>query len=127
MTTRTASPKCQATEVRSERYRIRFDSADQAELCAQTAGACRLVWNILLAYNDWAYRNARMARQFGTWTDFPESQRPCLENPGTTFQSMFLRFTDLRNQPRLVPSLPGFPRRGAVCRQGSLVAEGPAL
>ena len=62
------------TAIRSERYRVRFDSRRQAELCAQTAGANRFVWNLFLANNDWRYRVRRQARGYGQWTAFPEEQ-----------------------------------------------------
>lgn len=31
--------------LRAERYRVRFDSAMQAALCARITGACHYVWN----------------------------------------------------------------------------------
>ena len=69
-------------------------------MCAQTAGANRFVWNLFLAYNDWSYRMARMARKargYGRWTDFPEAQRPLLVDPGRTWQTMYKRFTMIRS------------------------------
>ncbi|MCY4519516.1 MAG: helix-turn-helix domain-containing protein, partial [Caldilineaceae bacterium] len=83
--------------IRSERYRVRFDHRGQAEMCAQTAGANRFVWNLFLAYNDWSYRMARKARGYGRWTDFPEAQRPLLVDPGRTWQTMYKRFTMIRS------------------------------
>ena len=59
------------TEIRSERYRVRFDSRRQAEMCARTAGANRFIWNLFLANNDWRHRVVRAARGYGQWTDFP--------------------------------------------------------
>ncbi|MCY4522285.1 MAG: helix-turn-helix domain-containing protein, partial [Caldilineaceae bacterium] len=85
------------TAIRSERYRVRFDSRRQAELCAQTAGANRFVWNLFLANNDWRYRMARKARGYGRWTDFPEAQRPLLVDPSRTWQSMYKRFAMIRS------------------------------
>ena len=41
-------PAAAPTTIRSGRYRVRFDSRRQAELCAQTAGANRYVWNLFL-------------------------------------------------------------------------------
>ena len=96
MTTRTAAPKSKAkppVEVRIERYRIRFDRRAQAALCAQIAGACRLVWNILLADCE---RRYRLARAYGKWTDFPPGNRPDLS---TSFFTLGKRFTDIRSRP----------------------------
>ena len=93
MATRTAAPKSKTTEVRIERYRIRFDRRAQAALCAQIAGACRLVWNILLADCE---RRYRLARAYGKWTDFSPEDRPDLS---TSFFTLGTRFTDLRSRP----------------------------
>ncbi len=93
----TTSPTATPTTVRSERYRVRFDSRRQAELCAQTAGANRFVWNLFLANNDWRYRVCRQARGYGQWTDFPEEQRPLAVDPSTTWQSMYKRFALIRS------------------------------
>ena len=51
MTTRTAAPDPTAPSpvIRAERYRVRFDNPAQAALCTQIAGACRYVWNHMLA------------------------------------------------------------------------------
>ena len=84
------------TTIRSERYRVRFDSRRQAELCAQTAGANRFVWNLFLANNDWRYRVCRRLRGYGRWTDFPEEQRPLAVDPSRTWQSMYKRFAMVR-------------------------------
>ncbi|MCY4520083.1 MAG: transposase [Caldilineaceae bacterium] len=99
MTTPTAEPDptTKPTAIRSERYRVRFDHRGQAELCAQTAGANRFVWNLFLAYNNWSYRMARKARGYGRWTDFPEAQRPLLVDPGRSWQSMYKRFAMIRS------------------------------
>ena len=59
MTTRAAAPKSNSkpsVEVRAERYRIRFDKRADAAKCARIAGACRLVWNLLLADCERRYR-----------------------------------------------------------------------
>ena len=93
MATRTATPKSKTTEVRIERYRIRFDRRAQAALCAQIAGACRLVWNFLLADCE---RRYRLARAYGQWTDVPPENRPDLS---TSFFTLGKRFTDLRSRP----------------------------
>ncbi|MDE0671293.1 MAG: helix-turn-helix domain-containing protein, partial [Caldilineaceae bacterium] len=93
MATRTAAPKSKTTEVRSERYRIRFDRRAQAALCAQIAGACRLVWNLLLADCE---RRYRLARAYGQWTDFPPEHRPDLS---TSYFTLGQRFTDIRSRP----------------------------
>ena len=68
MTTPAASPNRTAnpTVIRSKRYRIRLDSPQHTSLCAQTAGACRLVWNLMLA--DCQRRHA-LRREYGAWTD----------------------------------------------------------
>ena len=93
MPTRTVDPKSKTTEVRIDRYRIRFDRRVQAALCAQIAGACRLVWNLLLADCE---RRYRLARAYGQWTDFPPGNRP---NLSTSFFTLGQRFTDLRSRP----------------------------
>ena len=85
------------TAVRSERYRVRFDNRRQAELCAQTVGANRFVWNLFLANNDWRHRVRRKARGYGQWTDFPAGQRPLAVDPSTTWQSMYKRFAMIRS------------------------------
>ena len=92
----TTSPTATSTTVRSERYRVRFDSRRQAELCAQTAGANRFVWNLFLANNNWRYRVRRQARGYGQWTNFPVGQRPLAVDPSTTWQSMYKRFAMIR-------------------------------
>ena len=92
LATRTATPT-KTTEVRIERYRIRFDRRAQAALCTQIAGACRLVWNILLADCE---RRYRLARAYGKWTDFPPEDRPDLS---TSFFTLGKRFTDLTSRP----------------------------
>ena len=93
LATRTAAPKSKTTEVRIEQYRIRFDRRAQAALCARIAGACRLVWNLLLADCE---RRYRLARAYGKWTDFPPEHRPDLS---TSFFTLGQRFTDLRSRP----------------------------
>ena len=57
MATRTATPNATAQPpvIRAERYRVRFDSPMQAALCARIAGACRYVWNYMLADCEWRY------------------------------------------------------------------------
>ena len=80
------------TAIRSERYRVRFDSCRQAELCAQTAGANRFVWNLFLPNNDWRHRVGRKARDYGPWTDFPAEQRPLAVDQSTTWQSLYKQF-----------------------------------
>ena len=90
MTTRTAVPKSKATppvEVRAERYRIRFDRRAQAAKCAQIAGACRLVWNLLLADCE---RRYQLRRAFGRGLGIDTS---------VSFFTLGKRFTDLRNRP----------------------------
>ena len=62
MATPTVIPKSNSkpdVKVRAERYRIRFDKRAQAAQCAQIAGACRLVWNILLADCERRYQLRR--------------------------------------------------------------------
>ena len=90
MTTPAASPYSKAkppTEIRAERYRIRFDRRSQAALCAQTAGACRLVWNILLADCE---RRYQLRRSFGKGFGIDTS---------VSFFTLGKRFTDIRNRP----------------------------
>ncbi len=87
MTTRTAVPDS-TTEppvLRAERYRVRFDSAMQAALCAQIAGACRYVWNHMLADCQWHYRMWKMYK-IGP-------------KPSVSFFTLGQRFTALRNDP----------------------------
>ena len=84
------------TAIRSERYRVRFANRRQAQLCAQTAGANRFIWNLFLAYNNWRHRVCRKARGYGRWTDFPEGQRPLWVDPSRTWQSMYKRFARIR-------------------------------
>ena len=93
----TTTPTTTPTAIRSERYRVRFDSRRQAELCAQTAGANRFVWNLFLANNDWRHRVCRKAQGYGQWTDFPAEQRPLAVDPSTTWQSMYKRFAMIRS------------------------------
>ena len=58
MATRTVvpDPTTELPAIRAERYRVRFDSPMQAALCAQIAGACRYVWNHMLADCQWRHR-----------------------------------------------------------------------
>ena len=87
MATRTATPD-PTTEfpvIRAERYRVRFDSARQAALCAQIAGACRYVWNHMLADCQWRYRMWKMYK-IGP-------------KPSVSFFTLCQRFTVLRNDP----------------------------
>ena len=84
------------TAIRSEPYRVRFDSRTQLLLCAQTAGANRFVWNLFLANNDWRHRVGRTARDYGQWTDFPEAQMPAVVGSSRTRQSMYKRFARIR-------------------------------
>ena len=89
MPTRTAAPKSNPkppTEVRAERYRIRFDRRPQAAMCAQLAGACRLVWNILLADCE---RRYQLRRAFGDGFGIDTS---------VSFFTLGKRFTDLRSR-----------------------------
>ena len=87
MATRTAEPKSTTTEVRAERYRVRFDRRSQAAQCAQIAGACRLVWNLLLADCE---RRYRLDRAFGKGFGIDTS---------VSFFTLGKRFTDLRSRP----------------------------
>ena len=87
MPTRTAVPDS-TTEppvLRAERYRVRFDSPMQAALCAQIAGACRHVWNHMLADCQWRYRMWKMYR-IGP-------------KPSVSFFTLGQRFTVLRHDP----------------------------
>ena len=90
MTTPTATPKSNSNppvEVRAERYRIRFDKRAQAAQCAQIAGACRLVWNLLLADCE---RRYQLRRAFGDGFDIDTS---------VSFFTLGKRFVDLRSRP----------------------------
>ena len=93
MPTRTAVPKSKTTEVRSERYRIRFDRRAQAALCAQIAGACRLVWNLLLADCE---RRYRLHKEYGKGTAL-EGAVPV--DKSVSFFTLGKRFTDIRSRP----------------------------
>ena len=93
MTTRTAKSQSIPTENRIERYRIRFDSRAQAALCAQIAGACRLVWNMLLADCE---RRYWLRKDFGDWTAV-EGATPI--DTSVSFFTLGKRFTDLRSRP----------------------------
>ena len=91
MTTPTATPKSNsksAAEVRAERYRVRFDKRVQAAKCAQIAGACRLVWNILLADCERRYQLRR---------DGGEAKADI--DTSISFFTMGKRFIDLRSRP----------------------------
>ena len=88
MTTRTAAPDS-TTENRIERYRVRFDRRSQAAKCAQIAGACRLVWNILLADCE---RRYQLRKAFGKGTGIDTS---------VSFFTLGKRFIDLRSRPEL--------------------------
>ena len=85
MATRTADPHS-TIEIRAERYRIRFDRRAQAARCAQIAGACRLVWNILLADCE---RRYCLRRSFGKGFGIDTS---------VSFFTLGQRFTDLRSR-----------------------------
>ena len=96
MTTRTANPKSKAkppVEVRAERYRIRFDKRAQAALCAQIAGACRLVWNLLLADCE---RRYRLRREYREGTALEGMNPP---DTSVSFFTLGKRFTDIRSRP----------------------------
>lgn len=87
MATRTAVPD-PATEppvLRAERYRVRFDSAMQAALCARIAGACRYVWNHMPADCQWRHRMWKMYK-IGP-------------KPSGAFFTLGQRFTVFRNDP----------------------------
>ena len=95
MTTRTATSKSKAklpVEVRIERYCIRFGRRAQAALCAQIAGACRLVWNLLLADCE---RRYRLHKEYGKWTAL-EGAVPV--DKSVSFFTLGKRFTDLRSR-----------------------------
>ena len=89
MTTRTAAPKSNSkppVEVRAERYRVRFDKRAHAAKCAQIAGACRLVWNLLLADCE---RRYQLRRAFGQGMGLDTS---------VSYFTLGKRFTDLRSR-----------------------------
>ena len=87
MATQTAvpNPTTEPQVLRAERYRVRFDSSQQAALCAQIAGACRYVWNHMLADCQWRYRMWKMYK-IGP-------------KPSVSFFTLGKRFTVLRNDP----------------------------
>ncbi|MYA04481.1 MAG: IS200/IS605 family element transposase accessory protein TnpB [Caldilineaceae bacterium SB0664_bin_22] len=93
MATSAAKPKSKTTEVRCERYRIRFDRRAQAALCAQIAGACRLVWNLLLADCE---RRYRLHKEYGKGAAI-EGAVPV--DKSVSFFTLGKRFTDLRSRP----------------------------
>jgi len=87
MPTRTATSDSTtpASVIRAERYRVRFDSPMQAALCAQIAGACRYVWNHMLADCQGRYR---------MWKAYRIGPRPSV-----SFFTLGKRFTALRHDP----------------------------
>ena len=92
MTTRTANPN-PTTEVRIERYRVRFDHRSQAAKCAQIAGACRLVWNILLADCE---RRYWLHKELGE-KSADDGKEPV--DKSVSFFTLGKRFVDLRSRP----------------------------
>ena len=83
--TATPHPTTDSTVIRSERYRVHFDSAQQAALCARVAGANRYVWNHMLA--DCIFR-------WRMWRSYQIGPRPSV-----SFFTLCRRFTVLRNDP----------------------------
>ena len=83
--TATPHPTTESTVIRSERYRVHFDSAQQAALCARVAGANRYVWNHMLA--DCIFR-------WRMWRSYRIGPRPSV-----SFITLCRRFTVLRNDP----------------------------
>ncbi|MCY3658024.1 MAG: transposase, partial [Caldilineaceae bacterium] len=83
--TATPHPTTDSTVIRSERYRVHFDSAQQAALCARVAGANRYVWNHMLADCIFHWRMWR-AYKIGP-------------QPSVSFVTLCRRFTALRNEP----------------------------
>ncbi len=71
------------TVIRSERYRIRFDSPRQAQACAGLAGATRFMWDALLADQEARYR---------LWQANPLGPKPV-----STFFTLGKRALALRN------------------------------
>ena len=90
----TASPDSTIPEhepqVRNERYRVRFDSRDQAAYCAQIAGANRFVWNLVLTICEWRYD-----RHLAEKESDPEAKPP-----GTSAFDLFKLFTVVRSRPQ---------------------------
>ena len=72
---------------------LHFDRRVQAALYAQIAGACRLVWNLLLADCE---RRYRLNRDFGNWSAV-EGAVP-IDTSGSFF-TLGKRFVDLRSRP----------------------------
>ena len=87
MATRTVVPASttESPVLRAARYRVRFDSAMQAALCARIAGACRYVRDHMPADCQWRYRMGKMYR-IGP-------------KPSVSFYPLGQRFTVLRNDP----------------------------
>ncbi len=83
--TAASPPTTESTVIRSERYRVHFDSAQQAALCARVAGANRYVWNHMLA--DCIFR-------WRMWRSYRIGPRPSV-----SFPTLCRRFTALRNEP----------------------------
>ena len=65
--------------------RVRFDYPQQASLCAQTAGACRYLWNYMLTDCE---------RRYQLWNDYRIGPKPSV-----SFFTLGKRFTALRNEP----------------------------
>ncbi len=87
MPTRTVVP-ASTTEppvLRAARYRVRFDSAMQAALCARIAGTCHYVRDHMPADCQWRHRMGKMYR-IGP-------------KPSVSFFPLGQRFTVLRNDP----------------------------
>ncbi len=75
----------QSAVIRGVRLRLLPESKSVACHLAGQAGACRWLWNHLLAQKQDAYRQ---------WQENPENPKPCL-----SFYALGKEFTALRNDP----------------------------
>ena len=93
MTTQTANPNSTIQnpepQVRNERYRVRFDSREQAAFCAQIAGASRFVYNLQLEICEW-FNDAHLVEK---------KSNPEVKPPSTNRFTLNKRFTVIRNRP----------------------------
>ena len=86
---------------RAVRYRLIPGTRSRAIKLAQTAGACRFVWNHFLAKNR---------REYALHRKYPNSRR----RPSVTYQSLSVEFTKLRRETPWLQALPYAPVRYAL-------------
>ncbi len=98
-------------------YRFIPGSASKAAQVAQTAGACRYVWNRVLADTQEQYRVHCDTERFCDDTLLGMCfERP--EKPSLTFFSLGKRFTALRSETPWLQALPYHPVRHTLKYQG---------